>query len=67
MKENKKAILAELEKTINLTRERKIYLVLSSDEDKVYVIRGDNRERINVACDSGVAMIRDVMRANMFN
>lgn len=37
-------------------------------EEAVVIYKGDNRvATVNVSCDSGVAIIRDVLRADYFN
>ena len=76
MKEDKVAIVKKLEELINLTRLGKVQLEYVSP-GKVYdeevQIRAFSGETIyyhgaaNVSCDSGVALIRDVMKHEYFN
>ena len=76
MKEDKVAIVKKLEELINLTRMGRVELEYVSP-GKVYdeevQIRAFLGETIyyhsvaNVSCDSGVALIRDVMKHEYFN
>lgn len=76
MREDKAAITKKLEELINLTRMGKVELEYVKP-GKVYEeevqIRGFSGETIiyhgvaNVSCDSGCALIRDVMRHEYFN
>lgn len=76
MKEDKVAIVKKLEELINLTRMGNVQLEYVSP-GKVYdeevQIRAFSGETIcyhsvaNVSCDSGVALIRDVLKHSYFN
>lgn len=76
MREDKAAIVKKLEETLNLTRIGQVQLEYVSP-GKVYdeevQIRAFSGETIiyhgvaNVSCDSGVALIRDVMKHDFFN
>ena len=64
--ENKQAILNELLKAINLTRAGNDVRELKYDEERelVLVYFGNSTtsgRQINVACDSGIAMLKDVI------
>ena len=83
MREDKAAIVKKLEETINLTREGQLeleyatnYLVRAWDGttiigqyDEAVIVRkaGMIVAQVNVACDSGVALIRDVLKHRFFN
>lgn len=63
--EDKQLILDKLLEAVQLTRAGKdvVSLILSPDEEHVVIQCADgNTEFVNVACDSGAAMIRDVMQ-----
>lgn len=65
--ENKQAILDALKVTLNLTRAGDDITALNYDKEREEVqVHFNNSSfaarRINVAADSGIAMIRDVMR-----
>lgn len=67
MRENKQAILDALKVTLNLTRAGDDITALNYDKDREEVqVHFNNSNfiarRINVAADSGIAMIRDVMK-----
>ena len=67
MRENKQAILDALKVTLNLTRAGDDITALNYDKEREEVqVHFNNSSfaarRINVAADSGIAMIRDVMR-----
>lgn len=76
MREDKAAITKKLEELINMTREGEVQLDYVRP-GKVYEeevqIRGLSGETIiyhgvaNVSCDSGIALIRDVLRHEYFN
>ena len=64
--ENNQAILNELLKAINLTRAGNDVRELKYDEERelVLVYFGNSTtpgRQINVACDSGIAMLKDVI------
>lgn len=63
--ENKQEILNYLCKAIQATRAGEDVSLLEYDEEREWVIvyfNGHIGRKINVACDSGIAMIRDVLR-----
>jgi hypothetical protein len=67
LREDKQAILDALKVTINLTRAGDDITALNYDKDREEVqvhFHNSNSiaRRINVAADSGIAMIRDVMK-----
>ena len=67
MRENKQAILDALKVTLNLTRAGDDITALNYDKEREEVqVHFNNSSfaarRINVAADSGIAMIRDVMK-----
>ena len=65
MKENKQAICNALCKALKLTRAfHDIVLIdYNADSEKAIVVFDEyNRVEINVALDSGAAMIRDILR-----
>ena len=68
--EDKQAICNALCAALQLTREgadieRLVYHRVPGEE-YVFIDRtGNRRDYVNVACDSGAAMIRDIMRALM--
>ena len=67
MREDKQAILDALKVTLNLTRAGDDITALNYDKEREEVqVHFNNSSfaarRINVSCDSGIAMIRDVMR-----
>lgn len=67
LKEDKQAILDALKVTLNLTRAGDDITALNYDKEREEVqVHFNNSSfaarRINVSCDSGIAMIRDVMR-----
>ena len=65
MSENKHEIIALLRKTLQATRNAKDLVSLEYDEESEVVtalFRSGGERRINVAMDSGTAMIRDIMR-----
>lgn len=77
MKEDKAAITKKLEELLNMTRMGKVELEYK-EHGKVYseevIIRGfDGDDKViyvgaaNVSCDSGVALIRDIMKQDCFN
>ena len=63
--EDKQEILDLLCKTLKATRDQYDlqYLHYNKDRDTVEVIYENGFFEVNVACDSGIAMIRDVLRA----
>lgn len=76
MKEDKAAITKKLEELLNMTRMGKVELEYK-EHGKVYseevIIRGlDADDKViyvgaaNVSCDSGVALIRDVLKHAYF-
>lgn len=68
MNENKQLILSALADTLRLTRacEDLMHLEYDPERELVNVYFIDDTEapsrKINVACDSGIAMIRDVLK-----
>lgn len=67
MREDKQAICDALAKALQLTREYHDLAALEYKNENHYetvtfVYLGSNGKPINVTCDSGVAMIRDIMR-----
>lgn len=68
MKENKQAICSYLLAALQATRECSDvvdlnYVELNEDEQLVEVVYpNESVIRINVSCDSGIAMIRDIVR-----
>lgn len=65
MEEDKRAICLCLSMTLRLTREYHDLSELKYDSDKEVVVAtfaGGCTRVINVACDSGVAMVRDILR-----
>lgn len=77
MRENKAEITKKLEELINLTRMGKVELEYVKEGDVYYeevhikAIKDDGtiyyQGIANVTADSGVALIRDVMRHEFFN
>lgn len=79
MREDKAEILQALVSTLNLTRmgstdnaEEQITMSYHTDEvlysEAVKIFVGDTLVGVaNVSCDSGVAMMRDILKANYFN
>lgn len=76
MRENKAAITKKLEELINMTREGQVqldYVRPGKAYEEEVQIRGLSGETIiyhgfaNVSCDSGIALIRDVMNHAYFN
>jgi hypothetical protein len=66
-REDKQAILYHLKQALNLTRAGDDITALNYDKEREEVqVHFNNSSfaarRINVSCDSGIAMIRDVMR-----
>lgn len=65
-KENKIKICEALLETLKLTRIGEDLIDLDYIEEKELVVahfEGDGKKEINVACDSGIAMIKDIIRA----
>ena len=72
MREDKVAITKKLEELINMTREGQIELEYVRDYeyyDEAVLIKRDGIlvGKSNVSCDSGIALIRDVLRNGYFN
>lgn len=77
MREDKALITKKLEETINLTRMGKVELtyikpgVIYEEAVQIRAMREDGtiyyQGEINVSWDSGVALIRDVMKDAFFN
>lgn len=75
--ENKALIVKKLEETINETRVGKVELEYAcpgkvySEEVQIRAMRDDGtiyyHGATNVSCDSGIALIRDVLRHEFFN
>ena len=64
-REDKEEILYRLCDTLRMTREYMELgdLIYDKEREIVTAIFGDGKsKRINVACDSGIAMIRDILR-----
>lgn len=65
MEEDKRAICLTLFNVLRLTREYHDLIELKYDNDKEAVVatfEGGYTRKINVACDSGVAMVKDILR-----
>lgn len=70
--ENKALIVKKLEETINQTRMGEVELEYARNYeyyDEAVIIRQDGCivGVANVSCDSGIALIRDVLRNDFFN
>ena len=70
--EDKVKIVAKLQELINLTRMGEVELEYKTDyqhyTEAVLIYHNGRLEGVaNVACDSGVALIRDVLRNDYFN
>ena len=65
MNENKQEILDALCECLKLTRDQYDLeeLIYDEDTEQVVITWANGGTSVNVACDSGVAMIRDVLRA----
>lgn len=66
MKENKAQICAQFAETLKLTRQfGDLEEIVLGDNEETAVVRwkGGFESRINIACDSGSAMIRDILKA----
>lgn len=65
MGENKQAILDALVDCLRLTRDQHDLLDLEYDQEhEIVTVRWENGAKaVNVALDSGIAMIRDVLNA----
>ena len=65
MNENKQAILDALVECLRLTRDQQDLLNLQYDEKRevVWITWESGNKPVNVAMDSGIAMIRDVLNA----
>ena len=63
--ENKQDILDALVECLKLTRDQQDLeqLIYNEDNETVTVAWANGGTSVNVACDSGIAMIRDVLRA----
>ena len=63
--ENKQDILDALVECLKLTRDQQDLeqLIYTEDNETVTVAWANGGTSVNVACDSGIAMIRDVLRA----
>ena len=64
--ENKQLICDRLLECLYLTRQLYDLIDLDYIEEKELVVahfEGGGKKEINVACDSGIAMIRDIIRA----
>lgn len=62
----KQQLIKSLEETLKLTRENIVGLELTTrhvPEDTVIIHFGGGDKTVNIACDSGIAIIRDVSRA----
>jgi len=63
---SKQQLIESLEATLRLTREDIVGLELTSrqdPEDTVIIHFGGGSQAVNIACDSGIAIIRDVSKA----
>ena len=77
MVENKALITKQLEETINLTRVGQVELTyvrpgkVYEEEVEIRAMHEDGtvyyQGVANVSCDSGIALIRDVLRHDFFN
>lgn len=65
MDENKQAILDALTECLKLTRDQYDLegMYYHEDSEMVTVAWSEGGTSVNVACDSGIAMVRDVLRA----
>ena len=65
MNENKQAILDALVECLRLTMDQQDLLNLQYDEKRevVWITWENGNKPVNVAMDSGIAMIRDVLNA----
>lgn len=66
MEENKVQICAQLTETLKLTRQfNDLEGIDLEDNEETAVVRwkGGFESRVNIACDSGSAMIRDILKA----
>lgn len=65
MNENKQEILDALCECLKLTRDQYDLeeLIYDEDTEQVTITWANGGTSVNVACDSGVAMIRDVLKA----
>jgi len=62
----KQQLIKSLEETLKLTREKIVSLELTTrhePEDTVIIHFSGGDKTVNIACDSGLAIIRDVSRA----
>lgn len=62
----KQQLIKSLEKTLKLTRENIVSLELTTrhePEDTVIIHFEGGDKTVSIACDSGIAIIRDVSRA----
>ena len=65
MEENKQAILDKLVEALKLTRQHydMVGMTYHPESEMVTVAWSEGGTSVNVACDSGIAMIRDILRA----
>lgn len=63
-REGKQAILNALCECLRMTRDQyDLETLFYGDDETITVVWANGRTTVNVACDSGIAMIRDVLRA----
>lgn len=60
---SKAELVKSLEFTLKLTRERVDSLELQDDETVVIHYEDGDSQKVNIACNSGISIIRDVCRA----
>ena len=65
MEENKQEILDKLVEALKLTRRHydMVGMIYHPESEMVTVVWLEGGTSVNVACDSGIAMIRDILRA----
>lgn len=59
----KAELVKSLEFTLKLTREEISALELLDDETVIIHFEDGKHKKVNIACDSGIAIIRDIARA----
>lgn len=60
---SKQELIDSLSETLSLTRERVDHLELKDNDTDVIHYKGGYRKSVNIAMDSGLAIILDVSRA----
>jgi hypothetical protein len=56
----KQELISSLEFTLKLTREKVVHLELKDDETVIIHFEGGGSKEVNIACDSGLAIIKDI-------